>query len=87
MSNKPVLSLQDPRGHTQGLPMATGQLRRQLERHKRKDAEKATVAIAILFGMSIALLLIGTKLSSGSNTMHGAAIASQMRPPQIAPDD
>ena len=37
-------------------------LRHQLERHKSKDAEKAAVAIAILFGMSIALILLGIKL-------------------------
>jgi len=67
--------------------MPTGQHRRQVERHKSKDSEKAAVAIAILFGMSIALILFGTNLSFRSNTMHGTAIASQTRPPQIAPHD
>jgi hypothetical protein len=67
--------------------MANGQLRLQVERHKSKDAEKAAVAIAILFGISIALFLIGAQLGFRSNTMHGATIASQMQPPQIAPDD
>ena len=52
--------------------MATGQLRRQVERHKSKDAEKAAVAIAILFGMSMALILIGTKLGFRSNTTDDA---------------
>jgi hypothetical protein len=52
--------------------MPTEQLRRQIERHKSKDAEKAAVAIAMLFGMSIALVLIGTKLGFRSNTTDGA---------------
>jgi hypothetical protein len=52
--------------------MATSQLRLQVERHKSKDAEKAAVAIAILFGMGIALILIGAKLGFRSNTIDGA---------------
>ena len=70
-----------------GFLMLTGQLQRQVERHKNKDAEKAAVAIAILFGLSIALSLIGAKLGSRSNSLHGSAIASQTRTPQIAPHD
>ena len=62
-------------------------LQRQVERHKSNDAEKAAVAIAILFGMSIALILIGTKLGFRSNTNNGTAIASQTRPPHVAPND
>ena len=67
--------------------MTTPELRRHIERHKSIDAEKAAVAIAILFGMSIALILIGTKLGFRSNTNNGAAIAGQARPPHIAPND
>jgi hypothetical protein len=52
--------------------MATGQLQRQIERHKSKDAEKAAVAIAILLGMGIALTLISAKLGFRSNTIDGA---------------
>jgi hypothetical protein len=66
--------------------MPTRQLRRHVERHKSKQ-EKAAAAVAILFGMSIALILIGTKLGFRSNTIDGAAIAAQTGPPQIAPDD
>jgi hypothetical protein len=51
--------------------MVTGQLRRQVERHKSKDAEKAAVAIAILFSLSIALTLIGAKVGFRSNTVGG----------------
>jgi hypothetical protein len=61
--------------------MPTQQLRRHVERHKSKDAEKAAVAIAILFGMSIALSLIGTKL--GSVQIPWTARAS--RPSSLAP--
>jgi hypothetical protein len=43
-------------------------LRHQLERHKSKDPEKAAVVMAILFGMSIALILIGIKLGFRSDT-------------------
>jgi hypothetical protein len=53
-------------------------LRHQLERHKSKDAEKAAVAIAILFGMSIALILLGTKLSFRSNTIDGAGQQTEL---------
>ena len=52
--------------------MTTPELRRHIERHKSKDAEKAAAAIAILFGMSMALILIGTKLGFRSNTTDDA---------------
>jgi hypothetical protein len=67
--------------------MTTPELRRHVERHKSKDAEKAAAAIAILFGISMALILIGTKLGFRSNTNNGTAIASQTRPPHVAPND
>ena len=52
--------------------MTTPELRRHIERHKSKDAEKAAAAIAILFGMSMALILIGTKLGFRSNITDDA---------------
>ena len=39
--------------------MSSQDLQRHIERHKSKDPEKAAVAITILFGMSIALTVIG----------------------------
>jgi hypothetical protein len=53
-------------------------LQRQVERHKSNDAEKAAVAIAILFGMSIALTLIGAKLGFRSNTIDGTGQQTQL---------
>jgi hypothetical protein len=51
--------------------MPTRQLQHHIERHKSKDAEKAAVAIAILFSLSIALTLIGAKVGFRSNTIGG----------------
>jgi hypothetical protein len=56
--------------------MATGQLRRQVERHKSKDAEKAAVAIAMLFGMSIALIVIGALFGFRSDAARSTGVSN-----------
>jgi hypothetical protein len=56
--------------------MATGQLQRQIERHKSKDAEKAAVAIAILFGTSIALIVIGALLGFHSDAARSTGASN-----------
>ena len=65
--------------------MHSGNLYRHVQRHKGKESEKAAVAIIFLFGMSIALILVGAVIGFRPNTT--AASTTKTPLPQIAPND